>query len=84
MKKRNDEAIGRGEKVGSESGKQDDKVGRREMPADTKGGVRHSENYDWEGIGDIVEGYEDTEEVEKKKMRGIFIIILYVHWRICR
>ena len=66
--KRDDEAIGRGEKVCTESGKQDDKaVGRRERPAGTKGGVRHSENYDWEGMGDFVDGYEDTEEVEKEK-----------------
>ena len=48
--------------------KRDDKaVARRERPAGTKGGVRHSENYDWEGIGDIVDGYEDTEEVENEK-----------------
>ena len=54
--------------VGTESGKQDDEaVGRRERPAGTKGSVRHSENYDWEGIGDIVDGYEDTEEVENEK-----------------
>ena len=66
--KRDDEAIERGEEVGSESGKQDDKaVGRRERPAGTKGGLRHSENFDWEGIGDIVEGYGDTEEVENEK-----------------
>ena len=49
--------IGRGEKVVTDSGKQGDKaVGRREKPAGTKGGVGHSENYDWEGIGDIVDG----------------------------
>ena len=70
--KRDDKAIGRGEKVGTDSGKQDHKaVGRRERPAGTKGGVRHSENYDWEGIGDIVDGHEDTEDVEKGEEEDI-------------
>ena len=64
---KDDEAIERGEKVATEDGEQDNQaVGRRERSEGTKGGVRHSEDYDWEGIGDTVDEYEDTEEVGKE------------------
>ena len=70
--KQDDEAIGRGEKVDTESGKQDDvAIGSRER-AGTKGSVEHSENHDWEGIGDIVNGYEDTEVENEKEEKDIY------------
>ena len=46
-------------------------IGRGESVG-TKGSGGHSEDHDWKGIRDIVGGYEDAEDVEKKERRKIF------------
>ena len=53
--------------VGTESGKQNDEVIERGERAGFKSSVRHSRHYDWEGIGNIVDWNEDTDEVENEK-----------------
>ena len=65
--------------VGTESGKQDDEVIEKGESVGTKGSGGHSEDHDWKGIRDIVGGYEDTDEEERRKI----FFIRSARWKTC-